>query len=261
MTDSQFEQFDLGNSSFGFSAIGTNDLEASEYTLVTIAVDDSTSIDCFASAINDCLGEIVLACRRSQRADNLMIRVVTFGNTVVEHHGFKLLMNCAPDDYKNCIKGRGLTALNDAAINAIEAANSYAQRLKADDYGVNGLVVVITDGENNHSTAASANLVGAAMKKVQMNEQIDGGLHSILIGCDQGSGSINAILKSWQKDANFSQFIGLTDVKDKTFAKIAQFISRSISSQSQSLATGGPSQALPFDPTQNAGAAGPSLNF
>lgn len=245
---SDMEQFNLNNFSYQFSGMGTDDLEASEYTLVTIAVDNSGSILPFSDAINKCMGEVVKACRHSPRAENLMIRVISFGSSIEEFHGFKLLMNCNPDDYNNFINGNGgLTSLNDAAINSIEAANSYATTLKNEDYDVNGLTIVITDGYENKSTH-DVKHVENILKSVQMNEQIDGGLHSVLIGCAATQdNSVLSQLKDWQKEAGFSQYVSLSDVKDATFAKIANFISRSISSQSQSLATGGPSQSLSFD--------------
>jgi uncharacterized protein YegL len=241
-----FETFGLQTSSYNFSAIGTDDLEADAYTLVTIAVDNSGSIAGLSDAINQCMGEVIKACRNSPRADNLMVRVVSFGSRVEEHHGFKLLMNCAPDDYAHFISGGGgMTALNDAAVNAIEAANVYAQKLKDDDYEVNGLVVVISDGCENQSTNTTQQ-VSDVLKQVQMNEQIDGGLLSILIGVEQGYGNTLAELKDWQQKTGFAQYVPIADAKDKHFAKVANFISRSVSSQSQAV-NGGASQPVPFD--------------
>ena len=47
-------------------------------------------------------------------------------------------------------------------------------------------------------------------------------------------------------NAGFTQYIELADAKANTLAKLADFVSRSISSQSQSLNTGGPSKSLSF---------------
>ena len=254
-----FETTNLSTSSYGFSHIGFDDLGATEYTLVTIAVDNSTSISSLAPVINTCLGTVIKACALSPRADNLMVRVITFDSKVNEHHGFKLLMNCNPDDYLDCVSGNGMTSLNDAAVNAIEAANVYATSLKDEDYDVNGLVVIISDGCENDSTN-SVKQVADVLKQVQMNEQIDGGLHSILIGCEQGGwGNVTKELDAWKTEAGFSQYVPLTNVDDKSFAKIAQFISRSISSQSQALATNGPSKSLSFDDDQQASSGGLSF--
>tara|TARA_Y100000310_G_scaffold279517_1_gene298667 strand:+ start:3510 stop:3662 length:153 start_codon:yes stop_codon:yes gene_type:complete len=44
--DPTSQSFNIGGSTFGFSGIGVDDLEASEYTLVVIAVDMSGSVYC-----------------------------------------------------------------------------------------------------------------------------------------------------------------------------------------------------------------------
>jgi hypothetical protein len=64
---------------------------------------------------------------------------------------------------------------------------------------------------------------------------------SILVGLNEGHE-----LKDVASRAGINQFIPIQSVDDKAFAKLAQFISSSIDSQSQALGTGGPSQLLNF---------------
>ncbi|UCE66565.1 MAG: hypothetical protein JSU85_00700, partial [Candidatus Zixiibacteriota bacterium] len=55
-----------------------------------------------------------------------------------------------------------------------------------------------------------------------------------------------AYLDDFKDKANLQQFVNAGNATPKTLAKLANFISKSISSQSQSLGTGGPSQSLSF---------------
>lgn len=254
-----FEQFDLQHSAFGFSAQEVEELD-SEYTVVDIAIDNSGSIAGLADAINKCLGMVITDLGKSPRADNLMVRLINFGGKVMEVHGYKLLRNCAPDDYKDAVTGDGgLTALNDAAVNAIESSNAYCKTLQDQDCEVNAILVVISDGLDNNSTNKTAQVMDA-INRFKMNEHADGGLMTILIGCEHSYGNCLQELGDWQKATGFSQYEPLQDVKDSTFAKIANFISRSVSKQSIQLQSGGPSVALPFsDPGQQQ--AGGSLSF
>jgi uncharacterized protein YegL len=239
------EQFNLETSSFGFSAAGIDDLEATEYTIVTIAVDTSSSVNQFKNEIENCLKSVIDACRKSPRSDNLMIRLVKFDNTVQEVHGFKELQNCNPNDYDNCIMPRGLTALVDATVNAVEAASVYGKMLVESDYECNGLLIVITDGMDNRSTN-TINQCKEALSKVTMNEHIDGGLHTILVGVNVNNHSVSKYLNDYKDQVGFKQYVELNNADANTLAKLANWISKSVSAQSQALATGGPSQSISF---------------
>ena len=47
-------------------------------------------------------------------------------------------------------------------------------------------------------------------------------------------------------NCGFTQYVAIADANATTIAKLGDFVSRSISSQSQALGTGGPSQSLTF---------------
>ena len=81
---------------FGFTATKIDDLLASEYTLVSLVFDRSGSVFPFQRQMEECIKRVVKACQKSPRADNLMIRIVTFDNHLVEEHGFKLLSTISP---------------------------------------------------------------------------------------------------------------------------------------------------------------------
>jgi uncharacterized protein YegL len=242
LTDN-LENFKLPGS-YGYSATKLSDLGATEYTLVTLVVDDSGSINSFRSEMVDAIKSVVNACRYSPRADNLMIRLVTFSNSLKEIHGFKLLANCNPDDYNGVLTMGGATALFDATVNSVDATSAYGKTLVDSQFSTNGIVVVITDGEDNQSSN-TINSVAASLKKATVNETLES-LVSILIGVNVTEASVAAALSELHTKGGFTQYVELKDASAKTLAKLAQFVSKSISSQSTSLGTGGPSKSLTF---------------
>ena len=94
----------------------------------------------------------VESCKKSPRSDNMLVRVLSFSsshpNGVKELHGFKALSEIDTADYPKLRPG-GLTPLCDACYSAIGAMNAYGKRLVDQDFGVNGIGFVITDGGSN----------------------------------------------------------------------------------------------------------------
>lgn len=231
-------------STFGFSAIDFNQLGASEYSLVSIIVDRSGSVYSFAAEMEKALQEVVSACRRSPRADNLLLRVTTFDSHIAEVHGFKLLQDCTANDYKGCLPPGGATALYDASVDGIDAVTRYGKSLQDQDMTVNGIVFVITDGCNCAGSMTEGE-VKKSLERAVRGEMLES-LVSVLIGVNVEDASVEKVLKQFAADAGFTQFVALKDASEKTLAKLAAFVSKSISSASQSLGTGGPSKALSF---------------
>jgi uncharacterized protein YegL len=233
----------LNVSPYGFSAASIDELGATEYTLVSIAQDVSGSVAPYEKEMETCLKEIVAACAKSPRADNLMLRLQTFGSTLEEVHGFKPLGECNSGDYDDCLNIAGLTALYDASENAIEALGVYGKDLVDNDYDVNAILIVVTDGGENDSTNTLSQ-VKKALAKVQKSEVLES-IVTILVGVNVDSG-IDQELEDFKNEVGFTQYVGLGDADSKTLAKLAKFVSSSISSQSSALGTGGPSQSLTF---------------
>lgn len=223
--------------SFGYSAAKIEDLGACEYTLVSIVQDVSGSVSVYKKEMEKCLAEIVRACCKSPRADNLMIRFSCFGDTLEEVHGFKLLENCNPADYMGVLKINGMTALYDAAENAIAATAGYGKDLTDNDFDVNGIVFIITDGMDNSSVYTKKS-VRKSLEKLIREESLES-LVTVLIGVGtKDYPDITLALQEFKKESGLTQFIELADAKAGTLAKLASFVSQSISSQSQSLGTG-----------------------
>jgi uncharacterized protein YegL len=229
---------------FSFTGARIANLGATEYTLVSVFVDVSGSVGGFADQLREMLITAVQACQKSPRSDNLMIRAVLFSSMygregTSEIHGFKPLGEIDPQTYPTLSPGGG-TPLNDAVYNGIGAMNAYGKALADQDYLVNGITFIITDGEENGSTASMA-MVKAEAEKSVTGEVLESHV-SVLIGIN-ASYSASALQK-FQQEAGITQFIDAGQATKGSLAKLAAFVSQSVSSQSQALGTGGPSQAI-----------------
>lgn len=232
----ELQDFQLTTSNFGFSGIGLQDLGASEYTLVTIAVDRSGSVAGFRDELEKCVQEVVESCRKSPRADNLLIRLIGFGQNFSEIHGFKDLASCHVNNYINFLTIGGMTALTDAVVNGIESMTTYGKTLIDNDYEVNGIFVVITDGCENNST----NTIKQASKVLadSINSELLESLVTILVGVNINDSDVSNSLNAFNTTIGFTEYVELSNASAKTLAKLAKFVSKSISSQSKSLGTG-----------------------
>ncbi|HVK04370.1 MAG TPA: VWA domain-containing protein [Armatimonadaceae bacterium] len=246
--DFDFDRSHLPGSSYGYSGTALSQLAdgATEYTLATIVVDGSGSTGGFRREMQDAVGQIVVGCQRNPRADNMMLRLVEFDDDVREEHGFKMLTRCNPGDYADFMRLGGTTALYDSADNAVGAMVAYGQQLTDQQYAVNGIAVVITDGGDNASKLSAT----AVKKRVEdaLRGEVLESLVLILVGLNPAKdAALTKALSDFAQDAGF-RYIDITDLTPAKFAKLADFISRSVSAQSQSLGTGGPSK--PIDASQ-----------
>lgn len=226
---------------FGFSATRIDQLGAAEYTLVTITVDVSGSVMPFAREMENMIKTVVKACGKSPRADNLMLRLVSFNHVVQEIHGFKLLQDCNPSDYDNILNPSGMTALYDAQIATLEAEYAYGKNLTDNDFLVNAVNFTITDGDDNGSQFSRDKVRQLHQSPVQ--QEILESVNNILIGVN--AVSCSRYLQQYRTEAAFDQYVEC-GASEAELAKLAQFVSKSISATSSSLGTGQKSQALTF---------------
>lgn len=236
------ETHKLGGS-FTFSGARVESLGASEYTLVTVAVDTSGSVLGFKKQLRDMLIASVESCKKSPRSENLLVRVLYFSgsykNGVNELHGFKPLADIDPASYPEIQTG-GDTPLNDACYSGLGAMNAYAKKLVDQDFNVNGICFVITDGAENASVS-TANMVKEEQEKAVSGEVLES-MISILIGVNVSY--YEQTLKDFQQEAGLTHYRDAGDATPRNLAKMAGFVSQSVSSQSQALGTGGPSQNI-----------------
>ena len=238
----EMESLNIGASNFNFSATKIDALGATEYTLATSVVDFSLSVKGYQKKLLEMEKTILGSCKKSPRAENLMLRLLHFNNkdNLQEIHGFKLLSTIDPNSYKE-EKPRGCTALVDACYSAIGSTLTYAKNLIDQDFDVNGIIFIITDGEENDSTM-TMDSIKKLIADSRKQENIES-LQIILIGLT-GDTQITSYLQKFKDEAGLDEYIDVGEVTDKKLAKLANFVSQSISSQSQSLGSGSPSQPL-----------------
>ena len=241
--DNTLETHVVAGCHYGFSAKKIEHLGATEYTLATIVTDTSPSTSGFVLAMEEVNKAIATACKLSPRANNLMLRNTQFNSTVIENHGFKLLFDINNEDYTGILKPRGSTALYDATNNALVATEDYAEQLFKADYSTNGIVFVITDGQDNSSTL-TPNSIKDTVAKIRNSEHLES-LIIVLIGVNV-SGSVDSYLQNFNTEAGFDKYIGIADCTPASLAKLAEFVSKSIASQSNSLGSGNASTLLAF---------------
>jgi uncharacterized protein YegL len=244
LNDASLDQVTLPNSHYGYSATRLEELGATEYTVVTVACDVSGSTADFIFDMEAAVTRVVLACKSSPRADNLLLRLVAFDDTLSEIHGFKLLENCNPADYGGVLRAGGSTALYDAAENAVSSTTDYGRQLLAGDFSANGILFVITDGMDNASRLP-ARKVKEALSLAVKSEALES-VVSVLIGVNVQDAQVSRALRQFHMEACFTRYVELDQADAQTLARLAEFVSRSVSAQSQALGTGGASRPLVF---------------
>lgn len=224
----------LTNNGYSFNGTAVEDLGATEYTVVTILVDVSSSLSGQERELERMVKEVIKTLNMSPRKDNLLVRVVKFNEQDHEIHGFKLLSQINLNDYDNVLNCSGSTYLFDATINSITATEGYVKTLYQNDYFCNGLIFIITDGDDvgssNQPTAVSASLT--SIRKTEMLES----LNVILVGMTGSTSSSG--LTTFQQQGGLTNYIEIGQVNHNTLGKLANFISRSITMTSQSLGSG-----------------------
>lgn len=228
---------------FSFSATRIDQLGATEYTLVTIAVDETGSVSGYEDDLRTTLVAAVEACKKSPHVDNLLLRVITFSsrypNGVNEVHGFKLLSEIDTSAYPR-LRAGGNTPLCDACYSTIGAMNKLGEELSAQDFGVNGISFNLTDGAENDSSATMRMVKEEAERSVT-GETMES-MVSILVGFN--AAQYRAELKRFQQEAGMTEYVDAGDATPGRLAKLAAFVSQSVSSQAQARGTGGPSKNI-----------------
>ena len=239
------ENYQIPGSNFNFQGARLTRLGATEYTLVTVAVDVTGSTAGFSKELRDMLVAAVESCKKSPHSDNLLARTILFSTKfgrdgVSEIHGFKPLADIDPQvDYQD-FSPAGMTPLFDAVYSAVGAMVEYGDRLTKNDYRTNGIVFVITDGNDNESTA-TAMMIRDKIAQVVQGEKLES-LVTILIGIN--AANYRRQLDTFSQEAGLTHYIDMGDVTPQKLAKLEGFVSQSVSSQAQARGTGGPSQNI-----------------
>jgi uncharacterized protein YegL len=235
MEDFTFDTFSTPNQ-FQFSAIGMENLGATEYSLIGVVVDQSGSVHSFKTDLEDAIWYVIESCQKHPRSQNLLVRTTTFsGCSVDELHGFTTID--VLDKGRYVLNPNGQTPLMDAVLESVDTLNSYAKSLNDNDFFVNGCIFCITDGSENSSQFASMSKIRDAVNKIRTDESMES-IQLILIGVNDSDASLKATLEQFKNDAGFDQYISIGDANPSKLAKLANWVSQSISSTSQALGSG-----------------------
>lgn len=241
--DGTMDSYDIGRGGYGFTGARFDKLGAAEYTLVSVAVDVTGSVSSFQDQLRKMLIAAVDACKKNPRSENILVRAIIFSDGfakgVQELHGFKPLADIDTNAYPELHPG-GMTPLNDACYSVLGATNAYAKQLRDADFGVNAIEFVITDGDENASIA-TMKMVKEEQEKAVRGEILESNI-SILIGVN--ARQYKQVLEDFQREAGITHYKDAGDATPRNLAKLADFVSQSVSSQSQALGTGGPSKQI-----------------
>ena len=235
--------FMIPGDKYGYTGTPVDSLQSFENTIAIGLVDESGSTTRFAQELEKCVKEVVKSLRDSEHADKLLYAHYHFSTNFREVHGFKELSNISVDDYDGCWNGGGVTTLYDSEVRVVQFLDDYSEQMRKQRYLCNGIIYVLTDGCEYGSTLTESAVVNA-LQNISINEGLESFI-SILIGINDDP-NVQAKLEEHAKKCGFSQYIKAGNASQKTLSKIAGFVARSISSQSQMLGTGGPSQSLTF---------------
>ncbi len=228
---------------YHFTAADIPSLGSGEYTLVSVVCDVSSSVHHYKKALIDCIKTVVASCQKSPRCDNLMIRLCTFNHELNEVHGFKELRNIKTEDYNKAVKPSGCTALYEAAFECVDVTARYGKVLADNDFQVNAIVFVITDGEGN-SSRRNPDHIHQLLARLRKNEEMSL-LTTVLVGVT-AQGHVSQYLSTFQQNAGLDHYIDLGDATSDKLAGLAGFMSRSICMTSQVLSSGGMAPVIPL---------------
>ena len=229
---------------FTFSAVNVDSLSGSKKTLVSLLVDTSGSVSPFKDSLENAANIVIQATKKSATSEDIMIRTATFSNSVIrEVHGFVPVPFIDDAKYTGQFAAGGNTPLIDASIEAAESIETYGKSLVDQDYTVNGIFFVITDGEEYGSRIKNIGKVKDALARIRKDEAVES-IVAILVGVNDTD--CKASLDKFHSEAGFDHFISIGDATPGKLAKLGAMISQSVSSQSQSIGSGGPSQACNF---------------
>jgi hypothetical protein len=226
---------------FQFSAAKIERLASDHFTLGTVVVDVSYSLDGHESELEEMLFTSLQACQTSDEADSL------------EVHGFKLMPDIkltdpqtgkilAQHEYQGKVVIKSNTALYDATLNAIEASRIRGRQLIDDNYNTNAVIYIITDGMNT-TGRTTPKQIRDAIKQVKLTESLES-LVTICIGININEPMVRDALQQFVKEAEITHYMEFGKANKSNLAKLGGFISQSLSSSSQAVGSGSPSKMI-----------------
>ncbi len=246
------EEYQIPNAqNFGFSAVAPEDLPEDQYTVATVAVDGSGSLQGQEALLSLLLTTIVKGLQGSTRSEHILLRCIIYNGSIgiKELHGFIPVDDIDLSVYAD-IHPIDQTPLVDAMFSAVASSYEYAKEMKKDGYDANACVYVLTDGVENCSKKKLSH-VQEQLDIIKRGEQLES-IILILMGVKDpsytGTGwgqEVDRALSELQAEVDITEYIDAGDVTEENVGKIGNVVSDSISSTSKALGSGGPSQKLP----------------
>lgn len=230
-------------SNFEFSGKRPDTLGASEYTIVTIVVDESGSVHPYKTDLEKAMKTCIESCKKHQRAEFILARTTAFNTDLRELHGFGEVNDINENDYVDSVDPDGGTALFDAVLEALEATQQYNKSLYDMDYLCNAIVFIATDGDDNSSRIGNPAKIRKLIEKIRQEEKLES-IKVVLIGI--GDTGVQHYLDNFKNDAGLDQFVWVGEATPKKLGKLAEFWSQSVSSTSQALGSKAASQDITF---------------
>lgn len=246
-TEDLQEQDIPGMSGYRFSAVKPEMLEELEYTLATIVTDKTGSVWPFADKLLFAVKNSIGMLQKSPNVDFLLVRRTDFNDSIDEVHGFIPLADIDPDKY-DPLDCNYTTALYGATREAISATIQYGEELVENDFKVNAIVVIITDGLNNVDGLGNPydikQLLDSVQEKKRKEIKTIESIQTFLIGvntADETGRPNNDVIKAlemFKDEAGLNEYVDIGQATAQRLAKMAKFVSKSVSSQATARGTG-----------------------
>ena len=135
-----------------------------------VALDVSPSIRPFQDNMNTALRDVFMQeLKNSHRKDDIVIKGITFNESVEHKSGFMPITSLA-DDYLE-VEGTGhATALYDAVLESLNHVKEYRIDLEDQGIDVRTSITIITDGRDNASSPDAAGKIKSFVNDLRANE-------------------------------------------------------------------------------------------
>lgn len=213
---------------YHFSGAGVSQLKADAYCLAVGAVDVSSSMSGEEQKLSDCFGHVLAACDKAPNRDAILFRLTQFNERVQELRGFVLPADAPRVPFQTS----GMTALGAACVDAFKSIEAYAEHLVVQgDYQSNGIVFVLTDGEETvEDEDAAIARVKAELDRIRKSEKLNS-IIAILVGF-RPEPATEARQQRFASETGM-MYVKLVDATPQRLARFAKFVSTSTSSQSR----------------------------
>jgi len=207
--------------------------KATKRVLLVLAKDESRSIQSYRVDIQRCIQDIIRGCSLEKGADDYRLMHISFGDNIQQHHDFKPLNQCQPDDYVGQERKSRSTALSDAIVYAVNSLVVKSDYMKNDD--VSGIVLVLSDGRSTKSSYNREYLRRIITKSASSSSLRS--LKVILIGVGDDPYAQEE-MEEFCREAGIAQYVSLRDVNHETIAMLISCVHRNIMSQRHAMHIG-----------------------